>query len=700
MKKIFTLLLLSVTAIFASCSDKYDDSELRGRIEKLETWQQSVNSSISSLQSLVAALENKDFVTGITPLADGTGYTINFSKSDPVTIKHGEKGATPIIGTKQFTDGKYYWTVNGEWLLNGNAKVPVTGDPGAPGAPGDPGKDAVAPQVRINSASGEWEISIDGGKSWTSTGVKAQGDAIFAKDGIDDSDPDYVVLTLADGVTTIRLPRYKTFKIGTDTGNDALSVFYSGDKKIELSLPAGFCEADYTAIMAEVKSAAGTGFDMQTRTGEAAPWSVRIQKPTFTNGVYNNDASVTVTPGSDAMAMLEVTIVSATGSKMVATRAIKTSPVPNEAVNVSANGNSNCYIVTPGDMIVFNAGHKGNSKTEALAGEASAAQLVWQDTQGLIKELYYIASTKQIVVTTEAKAGNAVVAVVTQEGEILWSWHLWVADYKPETALFTTPANASGTTWTFMDRNLGALNNTPNSFDSHGMIYQWGRKDPFTSAGTFTIMNMDEDYSYEIDGERPLYDINNQELPATRTLKEFHGTIEKSIRNPRVYYAMTYKYTGELDEYGKEIVVNDYLTRDWVDVSNDDYWGGVSGKKTIYDPCPAGYKVPTCDADGNTPYAWLVFANMVWDSTNHGATQNGMWFPATGTRAYASGGLDHSETNPYSGIWIGTAGKASSTPEIYPELYGQYMFIINSKRMFKVSKDARSQGMSLRCVKE
>lgn len=51
-------------------------------------------------------------------------------------------------------------------------------------------------------------------------------------------------------------------------------------------------------------------------------------------------------------------------------------------------------------------------------------------------------------------------------------------------------------------------------------------------------------------------------------------------------------------------------------------------------------------------------------------------------------------------MWIGTAGKASANVQEYPELYGQYMFIINGKRTFKVSKDARSQGMSMRCVKE
>lgn len=62
-----------------------------------------------------------------------------------------------------------------------------------------------------------------------------------------------------------------------------------------------------------------------------------------------------------------------------------------------------------------------------------------------------------------------------------------------------------------MDRNVGATTNAPDSFDCHGMIYQWGRKDPFTSAGTFTIIN--EDYSYQVDGERPIYNILNEELP-------------------------------------------------------------------------------------------------------------------------------------------------------------------------------------------
>ena len=212
----------------SSCGDDYDDSELRsdienleGRIPALEEWQKSVNTDIRALQSLVAALEDKDYVTAVTPLEDGTGYVISFLKSGNVTIKHGERGeqgengedgTTPVISVKQDSDGKHYWTVNGEWLLDNGNKMPVTGEKGDKGDKGDKGADAIAPQVRINTDTYLWEISTDGGKTLTSTGVKAtgdkgttgaqgpQGDAIIANDGIDyTSDLDNVIFTLVDG---------------------------------------------------------------------------------------------------------------------------------------------------------------------------------------------------------------------------------------------------------------------------------------------------------------------------------------------------------------------------------------------------------------------------------------------------------------------------------------------------------------------
>ena len=371
--------------------------------------------------------------------------------------------------------------------------------------------------------------------------------------------------------------------------------------------------------------------------------------------------------------------------------------LPAGSVNLSAEGTANCYIVSPGTSVYFDATHKGNSTTE-MTGDVAGTKLVWQTKQSLVSSLGFDAATGSIYATVSSTPGNALVAAVDADGKVLWSWHLWVVDYNPDSD-YTTEPNASGTSWTFMSLNLGATTTERGSFDNFGMLYQWGRKDPFPGAATFTIMN--EDYTYEKDGEPTLYGIDNEVLPKISSKTAYHGTIALSVENPDVFYAMTYNHTGEFDEYGEEIVKNDYITGDWVDVSDDDYWGGESMKKTIYDPSPVGYKVPVSDADGNTPYAWLKYASMKWDNVNNGAEQDGQWFPTTGTRAYASGTLDYPEGgNPYSGLWFGTKGKTSSNLELYPDLYGQYMFIINGKRTFKVSKDKRSQGLSLRCVRD
>jgi hypothetical protein len=376
---------------------------------------------------------------------------------------------------------------------------------------------------------------------------------------------------------------------------------------------------------------------------------------------------------------------------------IATAQIPDDAINLSADGTANCYIVTPGTTAYFDATHKGNSTTETT-GDVAGCKLVWQSVESLVSRLEFDSASGSICAWTSNTPGNALVAATDSEGKILWSWHLWITEYD-EANDYTTKANSAGTTWKFMDRNLGAVSTEHGSFDNFGLLYQWGRKDPFPGAATFTIMN--DDYTYEQDGEPTLYDIDNNILPKVSSKVAYHGTIDLSVENPDVFYAMTYTHTGEYDEYGQEIVKNDYITGDWVDVSDDDYWGGETMEKTIYDPSPVGYKVPVCDAAGNTPYDWLKYSSMTWDSTNNGATQDGQWFPATGTRAYASGTLDYpANGNKYSGLWIGTKGKAAENLELYPDLYGQYMFIINGKRTFKVSKDKRSQGMSLRCVRD
>lgn len=256
MKKLL-IYLLSATILFAAgCSEPYDDSVLIGRVDnlenrvaKLEELCKQMNTNISSLQTLINALQNNDYVTGVTPITkDGEtiGYTITFTKSKPITIYHGEDGKagvngtdgqdghTPIIGVKQDTDGIYYWTLDGDWLLDDNGdkikaqgtdgkdgengedgkdgvdgtdgKDGVDGVDGTDGEDGEDGKDGITPQLKIENDY--WYISYDNGKTWIQLG-KAKGDDGQNGDNIFNNvtyDNDNVYFELNDG-TVITLSR-------------------------------------------------------------------------------------------------------------------------------------------------------------------------------------------------------------------------------------------------------------------------------------------------------------------------------------------------------------------------------------------------------------------------------------------------------------------------------------------------------------
>ena len=233
---------LSVAAaLTAMVGCSYDDEAIWNEVEQIKdrvtTLEEAViktNEDIVALQTIVEALQNNVYVVAVNATADG--YVIEFSDGTTATINNGKDGANgqngtnaPVISVKQDEDGNYYWTMDGEWLLVDGERVRangIDGIDGENGANGTNGVDAIAPQVRINDTTKEWEISTDGGNTWTSTGVVAEGkdgangtngsngvdgtngangDSLFKK--VDVSNPDYVVITLVDG-TEFRLARY------------------------------------------------------------------------------------------------------------------------------------------------------------------------------------------------------------------------------------------------------------------------------------------------------------------------------------------------------------------------------------------------------------------------------------------------------------------------------------------------------------
>lgn len=192
--KRFLLLLSALLLLLTSCHkaiwDKLNDHE--ARIARLETFCNQLNTSIASLQSLVNVINARDYVKDVVPVNEAgkvIGYTITFGASSPVTIyngKNGEDAHTPLVGIKKDEDGFWYWTLDGQWLKDGDGgKVRADGGP--------------TPQMKIEEDF--WWVSYDNGTSWTQLGKAVgnpgeNGDSMFREVRQDER---FLYLVLADG---------------------------------------------------------------------------------------------------------------------------------------------------------------------------------------------------------------------------------------------------------------------------------------------------------------------------------------------------------------------------------------------------------------------------------------------------------------------------------------------------------------------
>lgn len=244
-----------------------------------------MNDNIEALSEIVMALQNNVYVTSVTKIMeDGEeiGYTLDFSDGTSATIYHGKDGengkdgapgkdgedgedgkdgagSIPEIGVRQDTDGIYYWTVNGEWLLDGaGQKVAASGSgsqsgQGPQGPQGDPGKDGVTPKLKIENDY--WYVSYDEGQTWEELG-KATGedgkDGADGENGADGNDgqdgvsggacifsdvqvaDDAVVLILADG-TEIVLPRTCVDQSVLGLSQQSFYLRYEAAKALQLT---------------------------------------------------------------------------------------------------------------------------------------------------------------------------------------------------------------------------------------------------------------------------------------------------------------------------------------------------------------------------------------------------------------------------------------------------------------------------------
>ena len=275
-------------------------------------------------------------------------------------------------------------------------------------------------------------------------------------------------------------------------------------------------------------------------------------------------------------------------------------PFSPEIKDLDAAGNANCYIVTEPGGYKFKA-VKGNNPVGFLEDPENAVVLweTWNDasevTAGSVLASAFYAEDYVIIQTPETlRPGNAVVAVRNEDNQILWSWHIWIPATAIETASYGNILGSDA-----MDRNLGALVATAATEDaidplSYGMVYQWGRKDPFTAAGSF---NSSSQATYAGEPE---------------VVADGQISLEESIANPR---SMGHINNG-----------------DWADVPNNNFW--METEKTLYDPCPAGYRVPNKSSgdfwasDLSAKAGWAISSTAGWLTLGSPAAE----FPIAGYR--------------------------------------------------------------------
>ena len=460
-----------------------------------------------------------------------------------------------------------------------------------------------------------------------------------------------------------RVPTYaelnslSTNKSSWSTNDNHNGYWFSGSQSYSSSVTSVFFSA------AGIRYGIDGGKDLRTYCGYY--WSSR---PNSTNAQF-------LSFGSGSVGMNELS--RSNGYSVRCVREDSMIEVPDEpsrpdAVDLSATGTANSYIVLSAGSYKFST-VKGNSSESV--GTVVSAEVLWEtfgtsetpSVGSLVSNVRYEGGDIFFNTPETFKEGNAVIAAKDASGTILWSWHIWLTD-QPEEQVYYNNAG------TMMDRNLGATSATPGDVGALGLLYQWGRKDPF--LGSSSISSSTEAKS-------------TLTWPSAVSSDSSNGTIDYAIEHPTTF------------------IKRNQNNNDWYDTGSsvdNTRWTTSETFKSVYDPCPVGWRVP----DGGSNRSWSkafgsssIFPDAsLYDSTNKGINFSGIfcdvatiWYPVSGYRNSYDGTLSAVGSNGY--CW-----SASPTPQNF-STYGASLLVFGTGS--NVTLDAgsdRSNGFSVRCVKE
>lgn len=322
---------------------------------------------------------------------------------------------------------------------------------------------------------------------------------------------------------------------------------------------------------------------------------------------------------------------------------------------------SNCYMINAAKTYSFDATVIGNGDAGIIADagfhatsagiDPKSAKLMWEDSEGFISGVSLVKG--KVHFTAEKNVGNAMIAVFDGAGTVLWSWHIWgVGDTMPEDEVVSSQAAISENStlkvrYTVMDRTLGALSKA----SYFTTLYQWGRKDPIPNS---TV--------YYVDGQAAEIETT---YPVHKPGSAADATILTSIQHPE---CIIDDYKGQAGDWLASDKTNKYNLL-WGDANTTYVFNkskpaagkGWTNGKTIYDPCPSGYRVSSkfawtgfCGSSSgetkNIDYIYFVkYANGYYFKKNS-SDGVGIYFPMTGSRGCKTGSL-----------WVGSGASAYSS---------------------------------------
>ena len=709
MKKFFTLAVLALLAI--GCAKEYDDTPIRDLIAGLDARISELETSISAIQSTVGdgkfvrkVEEYKDPDTGRT-----TGITVTYTDGNVVhfNIVPADPTQGPVFSVIRNGAGELVWAVDGVTVKMDGADVPVYQTP-----------------VFTIDEEGNLLVEVDG-KTTNLGPVKSEGatlqDGIFTNLAVTD---EAVVLTLADG-STVNIPFAEAFRLNientefTFSGLDPIEIPYTVSAKTEGTVVgvAGYSPKEFSVAVEADKivvtplSAKSSGVLLayaDSKVGLTSLVSITVEAEGFevTDEPYDIEVDY-MAPGEDAVVTVNavsnisfevkpveewihvasvksqaytitlklddnktgeiregvVYFLKAGTEESVQTIRIAQLPAIDELgpKNLSKKGAANSYIVTEAGEYKFWA-VKGNSGIEVNPASVEVLWETWNNAEEVaansvvasvsLSGSYVVFSTPETL-----KPGNAVIAAKDAGGVILWSWHIWV----PETEIVTADYGIYPAP--MMDRNLGALvaatADAAAPVESFGLTYQWGRKDPF--PGPKAVKSGDN---------ATVAGVAVSTKPGNGTSAESCMTVEETIANPTV---LGFTQNG-----------------DWLPAELADNTLWQNEVKTMYDPCPPGYRVPARNtesafhsSDLSTATGWQDNAANNWFALGDPLAV----FPFAGYRDdYSPGGMTHAYDR--GAYWTAYSSQAAKA----------YYVNVRSGSAHARAEAGKSRAGSVRCV--